>query len=147
LLQGHICYYVESPDAVQKAVFTGDTLFLGGCGRFFEGTADQMYSALIEKLSILPDNTKVFCGHEYALGNLKFGKHVEPNNQDILNKIKWCEERRAQNEPTVPSTIAEEKLINPFMRVTCEPVQKFANAVGDSIQTMAHIRKTKDSFK
>lgn len=62
---GHICYYVEAPSG-EKAVFTGDTLFLGGCGRFFEGTAEQMYSALVEKLGGLPDETKVFCGHEYA---------------------------------------------------------------------------------
>jgi hydroxyacylglutathione hydrolase len=142
---GHICYYVESQ--TQKLVFTGDTLFLGGCGRFFEGTADQMYSALIEKLSSLPDETKVFCGHEYALGNLKYGNHVEPQNDAIIAKIQWAKERRAANQPTVPSTIAEEKLINPFMRVNCEPVQKFANALGDPIQTMTYIRKIKDSFK
>lgn len=141
---GHICYYVESPASDQKVVFTGDTLFLGGCGRFFEGTAEQMYSALIEKLSKLPDETLVFCGHEYALGNLKYGNHVEPDNQDIINKIEWSKARRAANEPTVPSTIAEEKLINPFMRVNTESVQKFANAIGNSIETMTYIRKVKD---
>lgn len=145
IFQGHICYYIDSPN--EKSVFTGDTLFLGGCGRFFEGTADQMYSALIEKLSTLPDETKVFCGHEYALGNLKFGNHVEPDNKDILDKIEWAKARRASSEPTVPSTIAEEKLINPFMRVNCETVQKFANTVGKPIETMAQIRTVKDSFK
>lgn len=145
--QGHICYFIESPASDQKVVFTGDTLFLGGCGRFFEGTADQMYSALIEKLSKLPDETQVFCGHEYSLGNLKYGLHVEPENQHILDKIEWSKVKREANEPTVPSTIAEEKLINPFMRVDCESVQKFANSVGNSIETMAFIRKVKDSFK
>ena len=128
-------------------VFTGDTLFLGGCGRFFEGTAEQMYSALIEKLSKLPDDTQVFCGHEYSLGNLKYGNHVEPENKDILDKIEWSKTKREANEPTVPSTIAEEKLINPFMRVNCESVQKFASAVGNPIETMTYIRKIKDSFK
>lgn len=68
---GHICYYIEAPFG-EKAVFTGDTLFLGGCGRFFEGTAEQMYSALVEKLGSLPDATKVFCGHEYAYDLVNF---------------------------------------------------------------------------
>lgn len=106
-----------------------------------------MYSALVEKLSKLPDDTQVFCGHEYSLGNLKYGNHVEPDNQYILDKISWCKAKREASEPTVPSTIAEEKLINPFMRVGCESVQKFANTVGNSIETMAHIRRVKDSFK
>lgn len=106
-----------------------------------------MYSALIEKLSKLPDETKVFCGHEYTLGNLKYGNHVEPENKDILNRIEWANSKRATGEPTVPSTIADEKLINPFMRVHSESVQKFANALGNPIETMAYLRKIKDSFK
>lgn len=106
-----------------------------------------MYSALIEKLSILPDETKVFCGHEYTLGNLKFGNHVEPDNEDILKRIEWANAKRAASEPTVPSTIADEKLINPFMRVHSASVQKFANALDDPIKTMTFIRQVKDSFK
>jgi len=144
---GHICYFVQTPDRDNKAVFTGDTLFLGGCGRFFEGTAEQMYSALIEKLSKLPDETSVFCGHEYSLQNLKYGNHVEPDNNAIKEKMIWSQTKRDAEEPTVPSTIAEEKQINPFMRVNCESVQKFANATGDAIKTMTVIRKIKDSFK
>jgi hydroxyacylglutathione hydrolase len=119
---------------------------LGGCGRFFEGTAQQMYTALIEKLSKLPDETKVFCGHEYSLQNLKFGQHVEPQNEDIAMKIEWCKGKREINEPTVPSSIVEEKLINPFMRVNFSSVQQFANAK-DPIQTMDEIRRVKDNFK
>jgi hydroxyacylglutathione hydrolase len=142
---GHICYFVEAPNG-EKVVFTGDTLFLGGCGRFFEGTAQQMYTALIEKLSKLPDETKVFCGHEYSLQNLKFGQHVEPQNEDIAMKIEWCKGKREINEPTVPSSIVEEKLINPFMRVNFSSVQQFANAK-DPIQTMDEIRRVKDNFK
>lgn len=142
---GHICYFVEAPNG-EKAVFTGDTLFLGGCGRFFEGTAPQMYSALIEKLSKLPDDTKVFCGHEYSLQNLRFGQHVEPDNKDIADKIAWCKVKRDAKEPTVPSTIAEEKLINPFMRVHAPTVQAFAKS-SDPIETMGFIRKIKDDFK
>lgn len=119
---------------------------MGGCGRFFEGTADQMYSALIEKLSKLPDETNVFCGHEYSLQNLKFGNHVEPDNAAIKEKIEWSKAKRAASEPTVPSTIAEEKQINPFMRVGCDSVQQFAKS-NDPIETMSIIRKTKDTFK
>lgn len=89
----------------------------------------------------------MFCGHEYSQGNLKFGNHVEPENKDILNRIEWVNSKRAAGEPTVPSTIADEKLINPFMRVHSESVQKFANALGNPIETMAQIRKVKDSFK
>lgn len=127
-------------------MFTGDTLFLGGCGRFFEGTADQMYEALIGKLAKLPDETKVFCGHEYSLQNLKYGNHIEPDNATISAKIEWSKMKREANEPTVPSTIAEEKLINPFMRVQEASVQQFAKFT-DPIACMTAIRKIKDTFK
>ena len=76
---GHICYYVTQHN--DRIVFTGDTLFLGGSGRFFEGTAEMMYSAMVEKLGSLPPDTKVYCGHEYSLQNLAFGQHVEPDNK------------------------------------------------------------------
>lgn len=138
---------MQAPESNDKAVFTGDTLFLGGCGRFFEGTAEQMYTALIDKLSNLPDDTKVFCGHEYALQNLRFGLHVEPENVDIASKIEWAKHQREEKVPTVPSTIGEEKLINPFMRVNVASVQKFANAEGNAVETMRSIRKVKDDFK
>ncbi|XP_055383612.1 hydroxyacylglutathione hydrolase, mitochondrial isoform X2 [Condylostylus longicornis] len=142
---GHICYYIESTEG-DKVVFTGDTLFQGGCGRFFEGTAEQMYSALIEKLGSLPDETKVFCGHEYTLQNLAYSRHVEPDNQATLNRIEWAKLRRAEKSPTVPSTIAEEKSWNPFMRVHENSVQKHAKEV-DPISTMRSLRKEKDTFK
>lgn len=124
----------------------GDTLFLGGCGRFFEGTAAQMYEALIGKLSQLPDDTKVYCGHEYSLQNLAFGAHVEPNNTDISDKIKWAEGQRETTTPTVPSTIGEEKLINPFMRVNVAAVQAYAKQ-SDAVATMDTLRKEKNSFR
>ncbi|XP_026487167.2 hydroxyacylglutathione hydrolase, mitochondrial isoform X1 [Vanessa tameamea] len=144
---GHICYYVTAPDDnSDSAVFTGDTLFLGGCGRFFEGTAEQMHKALIEVLGSLPDNTKVFCGHEYSLQNLQFAAHVEPDNGEIKKKIAWSLSRRENNKPTVPSTISEEKLYNPFMRVTEESVMKHAKK-NDAVETMRAIRLEKDHFK
>ncbi|XP_068631911.1 hydroxyacylglutathione hydrolase, mitochondrial [Battus philenor] len=144
---GHICYFVTAPEEGQGgAVFTGDTLFLGGCGRFFEGTAEQMHHALIEVLSNLPNETKVFCGHEYTLQNLKFALNVEPENEDIKNKIDWSKQRREEGKPTVPSTIAEEKLYNPFMRVMIPSVMNHVNKK-NPIDTMKAIRLEKDNFK
>lgn len=78
---------------------------MGGCGRFFEGTAEQMHKALIQVLGALPDETKVFCGHEYSLQNLKFAAHVEPENDDIKKKITWSKRQREENKPTVSSII------------------------------------------
>jgi len=143
---GHICYYVTKD--TDKAVFTGDTLFLGGCGRFFEGTAPQMYEALVNILGTLPAETKVYCGHEYSLQNLPFGAHVEPDNQHIKDKIEWCRTQRGASPPlpTVPSTIAEEWLINPFMRVGESPVQAHVGET-DPVETMRAVRAEKDNFK
>lgn len=142
---GHICYYVTG-DSVDPAVFTGDTLFSGGCGRFFEGTPPEMYKALIEILSELPGKTRVFCGHEYTAANLKYAIHAEPDNVDIQNKIKWAEEQRRNNLPTIPSTIDEEKKINPFMRVKYPSVQKHAGLT-DPVKVMGFLRNEKDNFK
>ncbi|MCL4132295.1 UNVERIFIED_CONTAM: hypothetical protein GTU68_039751, partial [Idotea baltica] len=107
--QGHICYHVtNSADSnEQAAVFTGDTLFLGGCGKFFEGNATEMHKALVQVLGALPDDTHVYCGHEYALNNLSFGLHVEPQNEAIQRKVKWVRERRSNQQPSVPSTIGK----------------------------------------
>ncbi|KAK3103419.1 hypothetical protein FSP39_019062 [Pinctada imbricata] len=143
---GHICYFVTGPSGKQPAVFTGDTLFIGGCGRFFEGTADDMYRALVEILSSLPSETKVYCGHEYTVNNLKYAQHVEPDNQDIKDKKKWAEDQRSNNRPAVPSTISDEMMFNPFMRVKVESVQKHAGK-SDAISTMAFLRSEKDNFK
>ncbi|XP_067318452.1 uncharacterized protein [Anolis sagrei] len=87
---GHICYFVTKPNSSEPpAVFTGDTLFVAGCGKFFEGTPEEMYKALIKILSRLPPETKVYCGHEYTINNLKFARHVEPNNSAIQHKLSW----------------------------------------------------------
>ncbi|KAG8317487.1 hypothetical protein J6590_026641 [Homalodisca vitripennis] len=102
--KGHICYVVK-PKNQSQAVFTGDTLFIAGCGRFFEGTANQMYDNLYKKLGSLPNDTRVFCGHEYTYANLKFASTVDPNNQAVATKLEWSEKMRAERQPTVPSTI------------------------------------------
>lgn len=144
---GHICYFVTREDDGDPVVFTGDTLFLGGCGRFFEGDATQMHRALMVELGSLPEETKVFCGHEYSLQNLKYGRHVEPDNEVIRKKIEWCREQREKSPPlpTVPSTIGEEKSINPFMRVD-EPSVRNHTKTTESIETMRALRAEKDHF-
>ncbi|XP_034526524.1 hydroxyacylglutathione hydrolase, mitochondrial isoform X2 [Ailuropoda melanoleuca] len=144
---GHICYFVTKPGSSEPpAVFTGDTLFVAGCGKFYEGTADEMYRALIEILGRLPPDTRVYCGHEYTINNLKFARHVEPSNAAVQEKLAWAKEKYSIGEPTVPSTIAEELTYNPFMRVREKTVQQHAGET-DPVTTMRAIRKEKDHFK
>ncbi|XP_061455178.1 hydroxyacylglutathione hydrolase, mitochondrial isoform X1 [Rhineura floridana] len=144
---GHICYFVTKPNSSEPpAVFTGDTLFVAGCGKFFEGTPEEMYKALIEILGRLPPETKVYCGHEYTINNLKFARHVEPKNSAIQRKLFWAKAKYDGGEPTIPSTIGEEFTYNPFMRVREATVQQHAGET-DPIRTMGAIRKEKDSFK
>ncbi|XP_014219545.1 hydroxyacylglutathione hydrolase, mitochondrial isoform X2 [Copidosoma floridanum] len=142
---GHICYFVTK-NGTQPAVFTGDTLFSAGCGRFFEGTAKQMHTALNGILAQLPDETKVYCGHEYTVDNLKFALTVEPKNNATKEKFEWACCRRQNNLPTVPSSISEEKLFNPFMRV-CEPEIKEYTEKCDPVEVMGCLRSRKDVFK
>jgi hydroxyacylglutathione hydrolase len=107
----HIAYYCSD----SEVLFCGDTLFVGGCGRVFEGTFSMMQSSL-EKLGRLPAATEVYCTHEYTLANLNFALKVEPTNEDLKNHFEACTESRAENKPTVPSTIGRERAINPFLR-------------------------------
>jgi len=118
---GHILYEVIGN--AQNALFSGDTLFIAGCGKFFEGTASQMNYALNTVVRDLPDNTHVWCGHEYTLSNLTFSLTVDPNNIELQNKYEWARHKRENDLPTIPSTVAEEKSYNPFMRVS-DPVIK-----------------------
>jgi hydroxyacylglutathione hydrolase len=108
---GHIAYYAEH----EGWLFCGDTLFAGGCGRLFEGTAAQMRASL-SKLAELPAETKVCCAHEYTLANLRFASAVEPNNAALKDRIRIDTATRERGEPTVPSTIALERTTNPFLR-------------------------------
>jgi len=109
--RGHIAYFAPS----RNWLFCGDTLFAGGCGRLFEGTPAQMAQSL-GKLAALPDNTQVYCAHEYTLSNLNFANAVEPNNIALQNRIKNEQAKRDRGEATVPSTIGLEKATNPFLR-------------------------------
>jgi hydroxyacylglutathione hydrolase len=120
--RGHIAYVFDDAEAV----FSGDTLFAGGCGRLFEGTPEMMYTALCEKLSALPDGMRVYCGHEYTESNLVFAAHVEPDNQAVAEKLERVRKLRAHaaadwhdatpDEMSIPSTLGEERATNPFMR-------------------------------
>lgn len=120
--RGHIAYVFD--DAL--ALFSGDTLFAAGCGRLFEGTPDMMWTALHEKLGALPDEMRVFCGHEYTESNLVFALHVEPGNLAVqfqLERVRALRKRAAADwhdatpdEMSIPSTLAEERATNPFVR-------------------------------
>ncbi|KAI9597623.1 hydroxyacylglutathione hydrolase [Syncephalis fuscata] len=142
---GHICYYVVDPSAAdeehQRVVFTGDTLFIGGCGRFFEGTAEQMLSSL-GKLAALPEDTKVYCGHEYTLANLKFAISVDPDNKALQEKLSFAQ----KHDCTVPSTIASELACNPFMRTQEMALQK-ATGQTSLVNVMAQLREMKNNFR
>uniref|UniRef100_A0A182N0L4 hydroxyacylglutathione hydrolase n=1 Tax=Anopheles dirus TaxID=7168 RepID=A0A182N0L4_9DIPT len=144
----HICYYVQGAEDGDGpgAVFTGDTLFLAGCGRFFEGTPQQMYDALIGQLSSLPDETRVYCGHEYAVQNLRFGATVEPDNADTRALLEQAQQADLEGRRAlVPSTIGQEKRINVFMRVHQPTVQAFVDRT-TPLDTMQALRAAKDKF-
>ena len=120
---GHICFHFPE----SKILFSGDTLFAMGCGRLFEGTAEDMFSAL-EKLKKLPDNTKVYCGHEYTQSNGEFCLTIEPDNQNLITRIQKVTTLRVQNTPTIPTTIELEKKTNVFMRANdANEFKKFRN--------------------
>ncbi len=120
--RGHVAYVFDE----DRAVFCGDTLFAAGCGRLFEGTPEMMFEALHEKLGRLPDATRIFCGHEYTESNLRFAAHVEPDHAAVREKLARVEKIRAARAPdwhdagpgemTIPSTMADERATNPFVR-------------------------------
>ncbi|KAJ3358842.1 hypothetical protein GGF32_009938 [Allomyces javanicus] len=136
---GSISYYCTH-GTQEHAVFTGDTLFLAGCGRFFEGTAAEMHASL-GKLAQLPHETKVYCGHEYTSSNLAFAQYVEPGNQEIARRIKWGQEHAV----SVPGTIGEELQTNPFMRTGELSVQQ-ATGETDTVEVMGKLREMKNEF-
>lgn len=125
---GHIVYFIEE----LEAVFCGDTLFAMGCGRLFEGTAEQMYHSL-SRLAALPTQTKVYCTHEYTLSNAEFALTVEPHNHALSERAEEVRELRKQGLITLPSTIELELATNPFLRA-------------ESAEDFAHLRALKDNF-
>lgn len=147
---GHIAYH-GAPAAGAPMLFCGDTLFSGGCGRLFEGTPAQMLASL-DALAALPGDTRVCCAHEYTLSNLAFARAVEPGNAALLHHSSVCADLRAQQQPTLPSSIALERQINPFLRVRQPAVaaaaQRFLPSVDptDAAAVFAALREWKNEF-
>jgi len=139
---GHIAYYFPE---CHKA-FVGDALFALGCGRVFEGTPTQMWASL-RRLMELPDDTLVYCAHEYTLSNAKFALMVEPNNKDLKQRVEEIEKLREQGLPTVPTSIGLEKRTNPFLRPDSDEIRRTLNLnMEDDATVFAATRQLKDNF-
>jgi len=147
--RGHIAYVRETPGA--HWLFCGDTLFGAGCGRLFEGTPAQM-SASLDKLAALPDDTSVFCAHEYTLANLRFARAAEPGNGRIEERMAADGERRANGIPTIPSSVGVEKATNPFLRYREPAIAQQLIAMGklqagaSAVDAFAALREWKNTF-
>jgi len=142
--RAHIAYYGLG------SLFCGDTLFACGCGRVFEGTAAQMLESL-SKLAALPDETKVYCGHEYTLANIRFARAVDPRNELLAAREERAQRLREAGLPTLPSTLGEERATNPFLRCAEPAVVDSANKylgarVADPVRVFAAIRDWKNKF-
>jgi len=141
---GHIAY------AFEGHVFTGDTLFFAGCGRLFEGTPAMMLESLEGKLGALPDDTRVYCGHEYTIKNLEFALHVEPGNAVARRTLEEVRAKRKAAKPSIPSTIGLERAVNPFMRASSAEIEATVRAkhpdARDRVAVFARVREMKDNF-
>ena len=126
---GHIAYYFED----EGMIFVGDTMFAMGCGRLFEGTAEQMYSNM-QRIAALPADVRIYCGHEYTVANARFALHAEPGNPDVARRLESVAAMRERGEITLPTTVAEERATNPFVRAS-------------SVEAFARLRAEKDSFR
>ena len=148
---GHTMDHIAFYHAAEKPLlFCGDTLFAGGCGRVFEGTFPMMHASL-KKLAVLPEDTAVYCAHEYTLANLTFARAVEPDNQALADRIAAAEATRARSEATVPSTLGLELATNPFLRAETPALvaalsasSKLEGETGDEV--FATVRGWKDNF-
>ncbi|MDP3672689.1 MAG: hydroxyacylglutathione hydrolase [Telluria sp.] len=147
--RGHIAYVREGGG--ERWLFCGDTLFAGGCGRLFEGSPAQM-AASLDKLASLPDDTKVFCAHEYTLANLRFAQAVEPDNVQLRQRIENESAKRSAGIPTVPSSIGLEKATNPFLRYREPAIAAHLVAAGklaagaSALEAFAALREYKNTF-
>ncbi|MDT8364597.1 MAG: hydroxyacylglutathione hydrolase [Nitrosomonas sp.] len=141
---GHIAFYGHN------ALFCGDTLFSCGCGRIFEGSAQQMYASL-QKLVNLPDETEIYCAHEYTLANIEFARMIDPDNTALLEFEKVCRQKLANNLPTLPSSLAIERTINPFLRCDQTSIinrasQHHGQPLEDPVSVFSVLRNWKNSF-
>ena len=140
--RGHIAYWF----ADSEALFCGDTLFAMGCGRLFEGSPAQMWDSL-SKFKALPGETRVYCAHEYTQANGRFALTVEPGNAELVRRMEAVDEARRRGLPTVPSTLAEERATNPFLRPESAELQERLGLVGAApVAVFAETRARKDAF-
>jgi len=140
----HIAFYHP------QALFCGDTLFSAGCGRLSEGSPEQMFTSL-QLLAALPDDTPIYCTHEYTQSNIDFALTVDPHNQSLHEYAKWVRQQTAQHLPTLPSSIQKEKLINPFLRSHTQEIRqslskKFDRCYDNDVEGFAALRQWKDKF-
>lgn len=143
--KAHIAYYFPPVQSEESGdLFCGDTLFAGGCGRLFEGSPTQMVNSL-SKIRALPDNTRVWCAHEYTLKNLQFAQTVDAQNSELQQRYSMVQAMRQRSEATVPSILGEEKQTNPFLRWD-QPALQAKVKSQDPIQTFARLRGMKDQF-
>ncbi|UXN05887.1 hydroxyacylglutathione hydrolase [Bartonella sp. HY761] len=140
---GALSYYLP----LDRLLFTGDTLFSLGCGRLFEGSPSQMHASL-QKLAQLPDETHIYCGHEYTQSNGRFAMSIDGSNNALQQRMVIVDALRAQNLPTLPTTIGQEKATNPFLRCDDNNIRANLDLVGaDDITVFTKIRMLKDNFK
>ncbi|XP_030528060.1 hydroxyacylglutathione hydrolase 2, mitochondrial isoform X2 [Rhodamnia argentea] len=141
--RGHISFYFPG----SGVIFTGDTLFSLSCGKLFEGTPEQMLSSL-EKIMALPDDTNIYCGHEYTLSNSKFALSIEPNNEALKNYAAQVAHLRSKGIATIPTTLKMEKMCNPFLRTSSMEIRQSLSipAAADDVEALRVIRQAKDNF-
>jgi hydroxyacylglutathione hydrolase len=140
--RSHVCYFLPSG----PALWSGDTLFTGGCGRLIENGAATMWGSL-NTLATLPDETRVFCGHDYAVENLQFAAELEPGNTEVRKRLAELQSRVRKGQPTVPSTLAEERATNPFLQHRTPAALKQLGLEGKTpSEVFAEIRRRKDAY-
>jgi hydroxyacylglutathione hydrolase len=141
--KGHIAFWFGGSDAL----FCGDTLFLMGCGRLFEGTPEQMWTSL-SRLRALPESTRVYCGHEYTQSNARFALTVDPANDDLKNRAAAVDRLRADGKATVPGTLGDERKTNPFLRADTPGIAAAVGMPGAApVKVFAEVRRRKDVFR
>ena len=138
---GHIAFYMDE----EKTAFVGDTVFALGCGRLFEGTPAQMWES-ISKIRSLPEDTTLYCAHEYTEANLAFAMSIEPENPDLLSYGERVKDLRGRGLPTVPTKLEAELKANPFLRANIATLQTAMGHAGNETETFAEIRRRKDTF-
>lgn len=144
--ESDVCYFMRRPDG-DPVLWTGDTLFVGGCGRLYGGGPEAMFRSL-SRLTSLPEETLVFCSHEYGADNLRYALTIEPNNKTLQSRYQDLLDMRKQGRPTVPSTIGEEKRTNIFLRAGEKGVKSALGLDGsDPYDVFVELRRRKDVFK